>query len=177
MVFSQVQTFNDPHYVKTRQRLLDAGGFSVALEQEQSATSNVHSHGQELIGWFAMPVGTGTLGGLQYEAGVTAAEVDHSLYTVTYASPFASAPRVYASIGTWAGHDSCGLRLGPDGSTPAGFSVFVEEESCHDTETDHPNPEAVNFFACGTASAWYLHCLSSLRPCLSLWCCGAQAGV
>eukprot|EP01052_Picozoa_sp_SAG31_P045186 SAG31_NODE_8157_length_1507_cov_1.041903_1_plen_369_part_10 len=146
-VFSQVQTFNDPHYVKTRQQPSDAAGFSVALEQEGSATSNLHLHGQELVGWFAIPVGTGTLGGLRYQSGITPTQVGDELYLVPYQHSFASVPRIFASIRTWAGHDSCGLRLGPEGSTCTGFSIKVEEESCHDEEIEHPNPESVSYFA------------------------------
>lgn len=56
----------------------------------------------------------------------------------------------------YAGHDSCALRqvceTGVEGNalcrpTRSSVTVQVEEETCSDDEVDHPNPEAVAWFA------------------------------
>jgi serine protease AprX len=61
VVLSQVQSNDDPHWVKTRQHNVGAGGFDVALEEEEaSATSpegDLRSHGSETIGWLALDAG------------------------------------------------------------------------------------------------------------------------
>ena len=50
VVLSQVQTNDDPHWVKTRQRNASATGFQVALEEEEASTT---AHGTDTIGWLA----------------------------------------------------------------------------------------------------------------------------
>ena len=54
VVLSQVQSNDDPHWVKTRQQNVGAAGFDVALEEEQASAS---PHGTETIGWLAMDAG------------------------------------------------------------------------------------------------------------------------
>ncbi len=56
VVLSQVQSNNDPHWVKTRQQNVGAAGFDVALEEEQASAS---PHGTETIGWLAIDAGQG----------------------------------------------------------------------------------------------------------------------
>ena len=50
VVLSQVQSNNDPHWVKTRQRNASTVGFDVALEEEEASDT---AHGTETIGWLA----------------------------------------------------------------------------------------------------------------------------
>ena len=57
VVVSQVQTQNDAHWVKTRQRNATAVGFQVALEEEESKTT---PHSSETIGWLAIEAGQGS---------------------------------------------------------------------------------------------------------------------
>jgi hypothetical protein len=61
---SQVQTENDPHWVKTRQRNTTATGFEVALEEEDETSA----HGSETIGWLAIEAGQGSWSRHTYEA-------------------------------------------------------------------------------------------------------------
>ena len=146
VVFTSVQTFNDPHFVKTRQQPSTAEGFRVALEQEASAVSTVHVHGQELVGWLATKaVGSGTIGSIRYQATTTSPGATEVPYDITFSAGFNAGPRLFGSIATWNGHDSCSLRTDP--TTAAGATVYLEEETCFDSEVEHPNPESINFFA------------------------------
>jgi hypothetical protein len=148
VVFTSVQTFNDPHFVKTRQQPSTAEGFYVALEQEASAVSNVHVHGQELVGWLAITAGSGMLGSIRYQATTTNADVYEAPYDISFSTGFTSGPRLFGSISTWNGHDACSLRADP--TTSQDGTVYLEEETCADDEVEHPNPEAISFFALET---------------------------
>ena len=61
VVLSQVQSNDDPHWVKTRQHNVSAGGFDVALDEEEASATppegDLRSHGTETIGWLAMDAG------------------------------------------------------------------------------------------------------------------------
>lgn len=148
VVFTSVQTFNDPHFVKTRQQPSTAQGFSVALEQEASAVSALHVHGQELVGWLAIAGGSGALGGVRYEATTTPSDVYDTAYPVIFMAAFPTAPRLFGSISTWNGHDACALRTDP--TSVGGVAMHLEEETCADSEVAHPNPEAISFMALET---------------------------
>lgn len=148
VVFTSVQTFNDPHFVKTRQQPSTAEEFYVALEQEASAVSNVHVHGQELVGWLATTERSGMLGSIRYQATITSQDVSERPYHITFSGGFSSGPRLFGSISTWEGHDACSLRT--DLTTAEGATVYLEEETCADDEVEHPNLEAISFFALET---------------------------
>ena len=147
-VVSHVQTYNDDSFVKTRQKVGDQFGYSVALEQIGGGLD--HVHGQEQIGWFAVESGVGVIGGLSFEAGRTPQTVDHTDFSLSF-STFTAVPSLFASIATFVGSDACQLR-GRE-VTAAGATIFVQEETCGDDEVAHPNPEAVNYFAIDAASA------------------------
>ena len=70
VVLSQVQSNDDSHWVKTRQRNPTTTGFQVAMEEEEAKTT---AHGTETIGWLAIPskpglrdAGQGTWNGHAY---------------------------------------------------------------------------------------------------------------
>jgi murein DD-endopeptidase MepM/ murein hydrolase activator NlpD len=143
VVLSQVQTANDPHWVKTRQRKAGPGGFEVALEQEENKPT---PHGSETIGWLAMEAGTGSWNGHVYEAGQTADAVTHRWHTITFDAPFGKVPCFQAGLATYDGGDSAHLRYNRSSLAASGVEVTVEEDRAGDEEMDHTT-EKVNYLA------------------------------
>eukprot|EP01052_Picozoa_sp_SAG31_P009528 SAG31_NODE_502_length_14826_cov_5.474299_8_plen_824_part_00 len=140
---SQVQTYNDPFFVKTRQQHATSEGFSVALEQ--TASVSTHVHGVEVVGWLAIGHGTGHIGTSAFEAGTTEDVVTHLQHNIDFTYPFASPPHFFGAIATYDGADAAGLRLSQDTTTSKAF-VTIQEETCSDQETDHTT-EAISYFA------------------------------
>jgi hypothetical protein len=103
VVLSQVQTENDAHWVKTRQRNNSAAGFQVALEEDEAQTT---AHGTETIGWLAMEAGQGAWNGHAYQAGKTGDAVRHNWYTITFGQDFGQAPRIVASLASYDGRNA-----------------------------------------------------------------------
>jgi hypothetical protein len=118
-VLTQVQTYNDPHFIKTRNRPLGANagyddshqigtygaGFEVALERENSSgdgeTNNVAgavsesaAHGLETVGYVAFQHGKGSIGGDLYQASISADVVTHDPATgaIAFCAGFTDAP-------------------------------------------------------------------------------------
>jgi len=132
VVFSQVQTNNDPHWVKTRLKNVGQTGFAVALEEEENKST---PHGSaETIGWLAVEAGSGDLDGAAYKAGLTSAEVNESWHEITF-SGFSTVPGFLAAIETYNGSDNAGLRY--RNLTDFVVEVMVEEDTTYDAETAH----------------------------------------
>ncbi|HFE65884.1 MAG TPA: DNRLRE domain-containing protein, partial [Chloroflexi bacterium] len=142
VVISQVQSNNDPAWVKTRQRYVSAAGFSVALEGADAATT----HGAELIGWLAITPGSGVWNNRLYEAGQTANNVTHAWQTLNFSQNFTQAPRLAAGITSYNGGDGSYLRYSRGSLTAAGVSIMIEEDTTWDSETDH-TAETVAYLA------------------------------
>lgn len=78
-----------------------------------------------------------------FEAGQTSNSVTDAWYSVTFASGFSSQPVVLASIQTFDGHDTAGIRIREVSN--AGFSMKLEEEQSADEEVAHTT-EVVGYF-------------------------------
>ena len=143
VVVSQVQTANDPHWVKTRQRDVTATGFDVAMEEEEAKTM---PHGGEAIGWLAITMGQGNWDGHAYEAGQTADAVTHNWYQIAFGQSFAQGPRFVAGLATYDGTDSAHLRYKRSSLTAGGVEVMIEEDTTWDSETSHTT-EVVHYLA------------------------------
>ena len=144
IVVSQVQTENDPHWVKTRQRDTTATGFRVALEEEEDETT---SHGSETVGWLAIEARQGEWNGHKYKAANTPNAVTHSWYQISFGSgAFTQAPRFIAALATYDGGDSAHLRYKRTSLTASGVQVMVEEDTTYDDETNHTT-EVVSYLA------------------------------
>ncbi|MCP4571494.1 MAG: hypothetical protein GY838_04015, partial [bacterium] len=142
VVISQVQTNNDPRWVKTRMRDVGLTSVRIALEEEQGATA---PHGAaETVGWLAMSPGSGTMGGVAYEAENTEAAVDENWHAGVSFSRFSGAPCFIAAVSSYFGTDNCELRY--RNLTANGVELMVEEDTAFDAETDH-NPEVVSLVA------------------------------
>lgn len=143
VVVSQVQTANDPHWVKTRQRDVTTTGFAVAMEEEEAKAT---PHGSEVIGWLAVAAGLGNWAGHAYEAGQTADAVTHNWYQIAFGQSFGQAPRFVGGLATYDGADSAHLRYKRSSLTAAGVKMMVEEDTTWDSETGHTT-EVVHYLA------------------------------
>jgi RHS repeat-associated protein len=143
VVLSQVQTANDPHWVKTRQQNVAGSGFDVAMEEEESGSA---PHGSETVGWLAVEPGQGSWSGHTYEAAQTAEAVTHAWYQISFAQSFGQAPRFVAAMATYNGPDNGHLRYERTTLAASGVQVMVEEDTTQDTEMEHAD-EAVHYVA------------------------------
>lgn len=159
-VITHVQSTNDPNFVKTRQQSAGRRDFQVALERDGG--DGINGHGLETVGWIAFEASHGTIGNLQYEAGITPEEVTEQIETVTFTAPFSTVPKFFAMLGSYNGHDSSQLRMAQAGSAPSdntAQSIVIEEESCSHGQDDcaeavagnqcHPMAETVSWLAIG----------------------------
>ena len=128
---SQIQSHNGGDFCKTRQRNASPNGFQITMEEDGVDTS----HKQELYGWVALPAATGVFGALHYEAVLTPDAVTHAPYQVALSGAFRSAPAIFASMQTFDGGDPSALRR--TDTSAASVSLFVEEETCSDSEQAH----------------------------------------
>jgi len=143
VVISQIQSNDDPHWVKTRQLDATTTGFRVALEQEENASG---AHMYEKVGWLAMQPGSGTWSGHPYQAGGTPAAVTHNWFTVEFDQSLGSDPRFIAGLASYRGSNPSELRY--QSLSGAGVQVKVEEDATFDVEINHIG-EVVNFLGIG----------------------------
>ena len=141
VVLSQVQSNDDPHWVKTRQHNVSAGGFDVALEEEEASAS---PHGTETIGWLAIDAGQGAWNGHLFEAIQTPEAVTHDWYSIGFGQSFGQAPRFVATLATYNSANGCALRY--QNLAAGGVEVKVEEDTTWDSETNHTG-EGVAYLA------------------------------
>ena len=132
VVVSQVQSYNDPGWVGTRQRSASANSFQVAMEAEESA---IVRHGAEVVGWMAIEPGEGTWSGMLYEAGHTPDRITHRWYSISFGQNYALAPRFVAALASYDGSDSSHLRY--RSLTSTSVQVSVEEDTTHDKDKNH----------------------------------------
>ncbi len=143
VVVSQVQSNNDPHWVKTRQQSISTIGFDVALEEEEAKTTN---HGSESIGWFAITPGQGTWDGHLYEAGQTGDTVTSSWTQLTFGQTFSQAPRFIGGLATYDEADGAYPRYSRSSLTTTGVQIKLEEDTTWDGEKGHTT-EVVHYLA------------------------------
>ena len=141
IIVSQIQTHGGGNWVKTRHRNVQSDRFDVRLEEEGLDAG----HNQETIGWIAFPAGTGTIGGLVYEAVSTGDVVTHNAYDQAFTASFADWPGLFGSIASFDGADPSHLRMNGL-NTDSNANIFVEEETCSDAELGH-TPETVHLIA------------------------------
>lgn len=132
VVLSQAMTYDDNHFVKTRQYNLSSTGFRVGMEEEGDSTSG---HGTETLGWIAVESGSGTWEAVPYEVGKTADAVTDSWYPINFTQGYTAAPVFLVWMQTRDGPDSSGMRA--DLLTNSSVAVKVEEDTTYDGETGH----------------------------------------
>ncbi|MEM8723353.1 MAG: CAP domain-containing protein [Cyanobacteria bacterium P01_G01_bin.39] len=141
-IFSQVQTQNGGQFVRTRQNSSSVDGFALAMEEEELLKAS--GHARETVGWLAIETGSGEWDGLEYQAGNTGTRIDHTWDKINFNQSFDQAPNFFASLGSFQGGDSAGLRYRNLGSS--NVQIKVEEDQSLDSELNHTN-ESVNFLA------------------------------
>eukprot|EP01127_Copromyxa_protea_P009555 TRINITY_DN2268_c0_g2_i1.p1 TRINITY_DN2268_c0_g2~~TRINITY_DN2268_c0_g2_i1.p1 ORF type:complete len:762 (-),score=168.38 TRINITY_DN2268_c0_g2_i1:98-2359(-) len=133
VVFTQTQTYNDQHWVATRQMDVNSAGFKVSLEEEEL---NEETHGGEVIGWVAFEkIEEVWQDSLQYEVN-TISSVTNDWSTIKFAKSHNGKKSFLASIQTWAGADSAHLRY--KDLEDDSVKIKVEEEESADEEKSHP---------------------------------------
>ena len=143
-VFSQVQTFNEADFVKTRNRSADTEGFQLTLEEEEQRVLAGDGHASEEVGYFAMSTGTGTWNGATYLVGNTGNAVTHRWHDLAFNNIFDESPQFIASIATYNGADPSALRYRHLDNNQV--QIKIEEDTSFDSSIYHI-PEEVNFLA------------------------------
>jgi len=138
VVITQVMTYNDANFVKTRQVDVNTLTFNVTMEEEGNSTT---SHGTETIGWIAVEKGTGEIDGIigiLYEFGNTTDSVeglDNGWYRQNFSQSFSSTPLFIGWMQTTDGGDSSGVRYKDLDSS--GVNLIIEEDTTYDDEKSH----------------------------------------
>ncbi|MEM9418968.1 MAG: hypothetical protein AAGA25_07970 [Planctomycetota bacterium] len=143
IILTTVQTANDPTAVVVRQTSFDKDGFNIYLQEEEALGRA--GHGQEIVGFIAIEAGAGQLGGLEFIAGQTRDSVTHTHHTIDFGQSLEDVT-FFSSLATTDGADTASVRTVRTSDT--GATVFVEEETSRDGETNHTT-EAVAYFALG----------------------------
>lgn len=133
VVISQVQSNNDPTWVKTRQRLTDNMKFEVAMEPADSATT---PHAGETIAWLALTNSSGNWDGHLYEANLFGG-VTHNWKSLSFAQDFTAAPRFLGAVGSYVGGNGVTMRYDRQSLTATGVNIMLEEDTTVDTEVEH----------------------------------------
>jgi len=143
IVISQVMSYNNASFVKTRERNVGSSGFEVTLEEFESEQTP-GSHGSEKIGWIAFERAKGTNRASKYEFNKTSNSVTDSFYTVSFSQTFSKSPVFIATMQTYNDNDPANLRY--QSLTSSSVQVKVEEDTTSDSETGHA-AEVVGFIA------------------------------
>ena len=141
ITLSQVQTNNGSDFVRTRQKDASALGFSLAMEEEEALNT---FHPTETLGWLAISPGKGSWNGLSYQAGNTGDSVTHNWSTLKFDNSFDQPPQLLASLATYDGGDSAGIRY--RNLSGQGVEMMVEEDTSQDSETWHTT-ENIDFLS------------------------------
>ena len=142
VVLSQVQTNNDSQFVRTRQKNKSVDGFQLTMEEEEALRSS--GHATETVGWLAIESGSGNWDGLDYQASTTGSKIDHTFDTISFGETFDETPDFLASLSSFRGADSAGLRYRNLGTSQV--QMKVEEDQSLDNEIAHVL-ESVDFLA------------------------------
>ncbi|MEM9557228.1 MAG: Ig-like domain-containing protein [Acidobacteriota bacterium] len=141
LAFSQVQTNNDPSWVKTRHLSVATSSMRLSLEEEEASSI---PHGAETVGWIAFEPGSGSWSGRPYRASRTGNSVTDAFSTITWSA--IGSPRLFAAMSTYDGGHNASLRY--TALTTSSAQVRVEEDTTFDTETAHTT-EVVDYLVLG----------------------------
>ena len=145
IVLSQVQTENDPSWVKTRQTSVGTSSFLVGLEKEEVS---LLTHPTETVGWVAISPSSGTWSGHPFVASRTGNSVTDAWLPVSFSQNVGSVPHFLAAMSTYDGADNSELRY--RSLTGGGVEVRVEEDTTFDTEVAHTT-EVIDYLVIGNA--------------------------
>jgi hypothetical protein len=143
VVISQCQTFNGSHEVVTRLRDVDKRSFDVRLQEEEARDGR---HTTETTGYLAISRPE------TFEFGIARDDATHEWRQLDYESDFESTPATIASISTYNGGNTAGVRLKNPGSRE--IQLQLEEEKSADDETTHIEEE-VAYLATPEGTVYY----------------------
>ncbi len=132
IVLTQVQTYNEADSVVTRQRNISVSGFDVRLQEEENKGDG---HAFEEVGYVAITRSEGVVGENRFEA--RAVKVNHEWSKINFRRSYFHEPLFFASIITYRGGDTAGLRY--MNLTGRDAIIKIEEEQSRDEETIHLN--------------------------------------
>lgn len=177
VVLHQVQTNNDTDWISTfvseqgnKNNPPSSTGFNGALNGAEAT----NSHGSETIGWVAWETGTGTIGGVSFEAQITGDNIrghSNGCYTTNFSNSYATSPYVILSQLAMDGGDG-GWGVGCSLSTTA-VGSHIEEDTVGDPDRGHTT-EQVNFLAFDSTFDWSIeHDIQfQVRSCNDAACSG-----
>jgi PKD repeat protein len=134
VVLASVASNRDTRAVTMRLRQVAKTGFSLRLQQHETAPNG---HRAETVNFIAWEPSTGTVGGVSYKVGRTAAAVNQAPYVLPFGVTYGQAPMFLATIQGYVGAEPAALRW--IAKTASQVTIRVEEEQSKDTETTHPN--------------------------------------
>lgn len=135
-VLTQVQTYNGPDFVKSRQRPAIGymgGFFEVKLEPHQGGAA----HPSENVGFFAIEATRGQFGQLTYEALTTPRNTNHNAHSTIFALNFTSLPLVFGNIASYYGGDPAVLRKSSEDIHHV--ELMIQEDNCGSSSNSHTN--------------------------------------
>ena len=140
LVFGQCVTENEPEAVSVSfdERYVSQTQLRFRLkEQEQTGGS----HAPETVSWLAVEPGSFAENGTMsdFEAGNTGRQVNHDWYTLNFGQTYDTSVVFIGGIGSEYGGDTKALRF--RNLSNGSVQVFVEEETCRDTERQHTKEE------------------------------------
>lgn len=150
VVLSSINALDDASPAVTRLRDIDAGGFEVTLQAEESHAA-IPATGS--IGYIAWEPSCGEVNGLRFAAGHTLNAVTQDPAGIIFADAcdqidgeFETAPVLLADMQTTDGPDTANLRWANKGTYSV--DIWVDEEQSLDVETNHTT-EVVGYLAIG----------------------------
>ncbi|MFC3613784.1 beta strand repeat-containing protein [Lutimaribacter marinistellae] len=136
VVVTSIQTNNEGGYALTRMRNVDATGFEVAMqEQESTSFGGGASHATETIGYFAVEEANGVTGGRQFAARSLGDTVDENPVTIPDDFDYLSNRLIFPSLASYDGTDPASVRT--LNNTIGQFDLHVVEDQSTDGETAH----------------------------------------
>ena len=147
VLLSQVQTAGGQVYLATRQTNITTTGFQIALQQEESISTQ---HPMETIGYLAMEASKGEWSGMAYEAKNTANTVTDVTTTYGFDSHFVAPPQLLSSLTSYYGSDNAHVRYANLNGTNVQWRIG--EDTTRDTETVHVAESVAYLAIAGTGS-------------------------
>lgn len=143
VLFTTVQTANDPDFLATRAYSVGQDGFDFALEHEEAL--NQAPHATETIGWLAVQRGGGSLDShTSFETSAPGTSADHRDLGLTFQPGMADVPHLLTGISSLNGPDPVVVRI--DKLDAAGAILNLQEDTSLDNETRHTR-EQVDWMA------------------------------
>ncbi|MDF2235014.1 FG-GAP-like repeat-containing protein [Albimonas sp. CAU 1670] len=129
LVFAQLASARGAQLTTARVSGVDRDGFSVRLQEQESADG---LHVAEQVDWIAIEAGGSVAGGIVADRayGVTDAGRD-----ISFGGSFSGQPALFADMQTMNGGDPADMRLAS--WSPSGMRVLLQEETSADAETFH----------------------------------------